>query len=74
VLLAVTRAGPARLSVYDAAGRRVRVLFDGIMSSGRHGFDWDGTDAAGRPRGSGVYWLRAEQGAHAQSQKLVMLK
>jgi immune inhibitor A len=52
-------AGRVRVGVYDAAGRRLRVLVDGERPSGRHEAVWDGRDGKGRALPSGVYWVRA---------------
>ena len=55
-------AGPVRLTVYDALGRRVRVLFDGAQASGAHTVQWDGRNDAGTDVGSGLYFVRLEGG------------
>jgi hypothetical protein len=44
------------LAIYDLAGRRVAVLLEpAVQSAGPHGAVWDGTDAAHRQVGAGVY-------------------
>jgi hypothetical protein len=49
------------LSVYDAAGRRVRSLVAGEdMSTGRHAVVWDGCGDGGRRLPSGSYLCRLE--------------
>ena len=50
-------AGNARLAVFDAAGRRVRVLADQAFGAGRHEAEWDGLDDAGRRLGGGIYFV-----------------
>lgn len=52
--------GPARLMIYDVAGRLIRTLLDGDMSSGRHEAVWDGRDTQGRGLASGTYLARLE--------------
>jgi aminopeptidase N len=74
VLLAVRQGGVTRVTVLDALGRRVKTLYDGPLVVGRHPFEWDGTDAVGRARGSGIYWICAEEGSHRSAQKLVLLR
>jgi hypothetical protein len=54
--LALPVAAHARLSVYDVAGREVRVLRDAATAAGRHRFDLDG---ASTRLASGVYFGRA---------------
>lgn len=49
---------PALLSVYDAAGRLLRILAADRHEAGVHHFDWDGLDGAGRAVPAGTYWIR----------------
>ncbi len=44
------------LHVVDSSGRRVRALIDGPRKAGSYRLRWDGTDDAGRPVPSGVYF------------------
>jgi FlgD Ig-like domain len=43
------------LIVYDIAGRRIRVLAEGVLAAGRHDVPWDGKDTGSRAVASGVY-------------------
>ncbi len=62
------------LAVFDLHGRRVRILAQGIARGGRFSTAWDlSTDDGGHAR-DGVYFVRFALGAHAQSQKLVVLR
>lgn len=51
-------AGSMSLGVYDAAGRRVRLLLVGRFPAGLGQQAWDGRDDQGRPVPSGVYFAR----------------
>jgi flagellar hook assembly protein FlgD len=53
--------GPVRLEVFDAGGRRITTLADGVQSAGSHRVSWDGTDYRGREVASGVYYYRLRQ-------------
>lgn len=53
-------AGTAKLEVYDAAGRRVRVLHDGSATAGEHVVRFELRDGSGRALPSGVYLARLE--------------
>jgi hypothetical protein len=53
-------AGPARVTVIDAAGRRVHLLYEGPLEAGSHEFSWDGRNDAGVPAASGVYLIQAK--------------
>lgn len=57
-------AGRTELTVFDVAGREIRILQSGQLSAGRHDVVWDGRDAAGRAVSEGVYYyrLRTEDG------------
>jgi hypothetical protein len=72
----VELAAPAatRIAIYDARGRTVRTLHDGRLGAGRHRLQWDGRDAAGVARPSGIYWLRAESDGQRASRKLVLVR
>jgi len=48
------------LALYDAQGRRVRVLLDTEVPAGMHALAWDGRDDAGRMVPSAVYFCRLE--------------
>ncbi|MBD3303269.1 MAG: S8 family serine peptidase, partial [Candidatus Eisenbacteria bacterium] len=64
----------ARLAIYDAGGRLVRVLLDGRQTAGSHHAIWDGRDESGEAVGSGVYFYRLEAGAFEQSRRMIILK
>ncbi len=61
--------GTVDLAIYDALGRRVRTLVTGRQPAGLHTIPWDGTDDAGRPLPSGVYFsrLRTASALHARA-------
>jgi hypothetical protein len=67
-------AGRARLAVFDAAGRRVRVLLDGASGAGRAAVVWDGRDDSGRAVAPGNYLLRLEAGGRTLSGKVTRLR
>ncbi len=68
--LAVPRTQAVNASLYDLAGRRVRLLFDGVMAAGEaRTFVVDG---AGLP--SGVYVLRVLGETFAAARAMVVLK
>jgi flagellar hook assembly protein FlgD len=66
--------GHVTLAIYDATGRRVRTLIDGMMPAGRHDVDWDGRDDRGIVRSSGVYFCRMHAGKQSASRKMLLLK
>jgi hypothetical protein len=63
------------LSIYDAAGKLVRTLVDGVRSGDRvHVAEWDGRNTAGRSVASGIYFYRLIAGTDVQTRKMVHLR
>ncbi len=75
-LLAYELASPTRvlLGVYDAAGRRVRSLFDGELPAGTHDSVWDGRDDGGNQVASGVYFVRLAAGEITETRRCVLIR
>jgi hypothetical protein len=69
---------PARsrveVAVYDARGRRLRLLSDRVQGPGHHSEIWDGLDDGGAPVASGVYFVRIKTPAHSDVRRAVLLK
>ncbi|MGQ0722114.1 MAG: FlgD immunoglobulin-like domain containing protein [Candidatus Eiseniibacteriota bacterium] len=74
IALARAEAGEARVVVHDVAGRVVRRLHDGVLSAGEHRLTWTGTDDAGAPLPSGVYFVRLEAGGRCEHKDIVLLR
>ncbi len=55
-----SKAGLVKLSLYDAAGRRVAVVHDGVMEAGTHAATLALRDGAGRDLAAGLYLARLE--------------
>lgn len=53
-----SRAGEARLDVFDVSGRLVRMLARGVQPAGEHALAWDLADAGGAPVRAGLYFAR----------------
>jgi len=66
-------AGPARVEIFDLAGRRVAVPFDGTTVRGKHTVTWNGTDAQGRQVASGVYFYRLSAADRTETARLVVI-
>ena len=64
---------PYALGVYDGAGRRVTLL-RGVGVAGANAVRWDATDDAGHRVRPGVYFVRLESGALAESRRVVVLE
>jgi hypothetical protein len=57
-----------RISVYDVAGRRVKMLVYSVQPAGSHSLEWN---TAGLP--SGLYFYRMEAGALLATEKVVVI-
>lgn len=56
----VTEPSQLRVVVYDALGRQVRLLADGVYDAGHHQIRWNGEGDAGAPLGSGLYFYQLQ--------------
>jgi hypothetical protein len=72
--LLTDRPGRARLSIYDARGRQVALLWDGDLPAGAHALVWRGRDDRGRPAPSGVYFGRLQTRSGAWTRRLVLTR
>jgi hypothetical protein len=70
----VASSGPVSLEVYDALGRVVRGLVDGVSEPGYYTVAWDGCDDQGRRVPAGVYFVRFNTDDYQNVQKTVLLK
>jgi hypothetical protein len=68
------RAGHARLTVHDAAGRRVATLLDGEIAAGPTAVTWNGRDGSGRRLASGVYLAQVRTDVGREVRKLTLVK
>ncbi len=66
--------GRVSLRIYDATGRLVRSLVDGMLERGRHDVEWSGEDELGHAAGSGVYIYRLETGGMSLTRRMVLLR
>jgi flagellar hook assembly protein FlgD len=62
------------ITVFDAAGRRVRTLVSEHRAAGSWSVSWNGTDDRGARVSSGVYFYRMHAGAFVDTKKMVLLK
>lgn len=66
--------GAVSLRIYDAAGRLLRVLADGVMDAGSHELSWSGDDDSGAIVASGVYFYKLSAKEFTKTRKLVLLR
>ena len=74
VNFAMVESGPARVEIYDTAGRRIRVLVDEVVAAGEHHLVWDGRDDSGRNTAAGVYFVHMRTGDFRATQRAVRVR
>jgi hypothetical protein len=62
------------LSIYDASGRRVRLLASGVSAAGEHAAAWDLRDDGGNAVGAGLYFARLEAGGRTFTRRVIALR
>lgn len=70
----IAAAGAVGVEVFDARGRRVRLLLDATLPAGHHATAWDGRDDAGREVASGAYLARLTAGGASYLGKMTLLR
>lgn len=66
------REGTATLAVIDLAGRRVRLLLDGVRSAGTHEILWDGRNDLGARPAWGIYFVRLVALGEVRTAKILL--
>ncbi|TET23732.1 MAG: T9SS type A sorting domain-containing protein [Candidatus Stahlbacteria bacterium] len=67
VRFSLPQAGPIRLDLYDATGRRVCCIASGVYESGEHSVPINQAELS-----AGVYFVRMEAGGHSACAKFVV--
>jgi hypothetical protein len=67
-------AGNAKVEIFDASGKSVRVLFDGIGKAGLNTVSWNGANASGSKVASGAYFYKLTAGSFQDTRKMILLK
>jgi len=52
----LSRAGSAKVGIFDVAGKTIRVLLNDKLSAGPHATTWDAKDAQGKRMPAGMYF------------------
>jgi hypothetical protein len=72
--LKAAAAGPARITIFDPAGRAVRTLSASAREVGATRVSWDGRDDGGRRLPGGVYGYRAERDGLTATGRVVVFR
>jgi len=71
----VARGGGAvTLRIFDAKGRLVKTLIDGVQSEGQKSVAWSGLNDGGQQVATGVYFYRLTAQGFSQTRRMVLLK
>jgi agmatine/peptidylarginine deiminase len=68
------KSSSARLGIFDLRGNLIKTVYEGILDSGRHTFDWDGRDSNGNPLAPGVYLYRLQTGNEVVVRRMVLIR
>jgi len=68
------RPGRMEIGIFNAAGRKVRILESGHREAGNHLAVWDGKSGSGEPMPSGLYFFRLDAGDFSQARKMLLLR
>ena len=68
------QAGPARISVYDLAGRLVKTIRQGDFPAGANTVSWNGSTGSGNRAASGVYFLCVEAAGAREVNRVTVIK
>jgi ASPIC and UnbV/FG-GAP-like repeat/FlgD Ig-like domain len=75
IVFDLPEAMPARLAIYDLAGRLVKTLLNGEQAvAGYNAVIWDGRDQAGREAASGTYCCRLTAGIRKETIRMVLVR
>jgi hypothetical protein len=68
------RALRVRIDIFDIRGRRLMTLADRAFSAGLHSVVWNGTNTAGVPVASGIYFVRLNAADQVLTRRALLLK
>ncbi|MCW8848981.1 MAG: T9SS type A sorting domain-containing protein, partial [Melioribacteraceae bacterium] len=78
ISFALNEGSDVKLEIYDALGRSIKVLVDEKLSSGSYNIDWNSTNYAGLPVGSGIYIYKItaniDNKLYSESKKMILVK
>jgi hypothetical protein len=75
IAFSIKQRARVKIDVFNVAGERVRTLLDETRTAGSYtDVRWDGTDAAGSPVASGIYFYKLAAADFSQTRKMVLLK
>ena len=74
IMYYLTERSMARVKIFDALGRGIKVLDSGIKNPGYHTVRWEGKDGYGKHVSAGIYLYQLQIGQYIQTNKMVLIK
>jgi hypothetical protein len=74
ISFSVAQPGPVQMAIYDATGRRIATLAEGLHAAGQHRFEWAGRDDKGHHVAAGIYFCRVTIGSWSQTRKILKVE
>lgn len=68
------QATPVNISIYNAAGQRIRTLVDSPLPAGSYEIRWDGRGDQAQSVAAGVYFYRIKTPESSQTRRLVLMR
>lgn len=63
-----------RLQIFDATGRLVGTLYNGLLERGSYRFKWNARNSIGQDVASGIYFYRLNVGKQAVTARMLLLR
>jgi hypothetical protein len=70
----IERPATVTLDIYNVLGEKVKTAMHGQITAGRHQVEWDGSNDAGQPVSSGVYFAKLRMDDHDKVVKMCLMK
>jgi len=67
-------SGPVHITLYNAAGRLIKQLVNGVKTAGRHSATWNCSDETGCAVPAGIYFVQYTDSHIIQTKKLLLIK
>ena len=65
---------PTVLTIYNAKGQKVKVLYNGIQNAGTYIEKWNGTNEYGVECANGIYFYQLRTPSYSETRKMLLLK
>jgi len=74
ISFSVPNNGPVEVAIFGLDGKRITILYQGLLGAGLHEFIWQGRDSYNRTAASGVYFVRVKTTRDVQVRKIMLTR